>query len=703
MRRWKWIFYFAGLAAVILSSGLQARVPQNPSDFFNPADMMTIGVYYYPEAWPESQWPRDIANIKNLGLEFVHMGEFAWAFMEPEEGKFSLDWLARNVELCRAQGLKVVLCTPSPTPPVWLVRKHPQVLMVDERGRRMNHGTREQACWSVDVYRKYVAGIVAELGRRFGQDPAVIGWQIDNEVSHYDAKYCYCPSCQKKFRAWLKKKYATVENLNRDWGTAFWSERYQNFDQIDIPNQDELVEGINPHSLLDFQRWFSEEAADYIAFQADILRKWTKNQWITTNFMTLHKEVFPASASRSLDVVTWTLYPVNGSLGEGSLGFRLGDGARMSFMHDFLRPLKGLHGLMELQPGQINWAAVNPQPLPGAIRMWIMRAFASGAKLVCTYRYRQPLYGGELYHNGLADTDGVTPSFGGLEFSRAMTDVRLLRESFQPGAVIPPDHAARKTAFLYNVENRWDIDNHPQTDRWDTVRHLLRYYGALKSLGCPVDVITEDSDFSRYPFLIAPAYQLVDKNLVDRWTRFAENGGHLILTARTAQKDRRGHLWEAPWAGPIHELIGAKILRYDVLPEPLKAKVESLGKTHEWGCWGEWLEPQPGTAVLASYADQFYAGKAAAVTRRLGRGTVTYIGVETLQGELESGLVRGVYESAGVPVLNLDPQFFVDWRDGFWVATNFSSKKQTAPIPKGAKILIGTKEVDPGGVVVWTD
>ncbi len=696
MKKWIW-------TVVLMSAMVQNVDSQNMSAFFNNNDMMTIGVYYYPEAWPENQWARDIRNIRKLGFEFVHMGEFAWAFMEPEEGRYVIDWLEKNVRLAAEQGLKVVLCTPSPTPPVWLVQDHPEVLMVDNLGRRMAHGTRAHACWSVPRYRDYVAKTVAELGRKFGTNPAVWGWQIDNEISHYGKNYCYCDFCQNRFRDWLKRKYGTIDQLNTDWGCAFWSQMYQRFDQVRIPNQTELVAQINPHALLDFNRWFAEEAADYIRFQAMELRKHCRNQWITTNFMSMHEQVYPALSGKDLDVMTWTVYPVHGNPNEGPLGFRLGNGAELAFMHDFMRSMNGLEGIMELQPGQVNWGDVNPQPYPGAVRMWILRAFASGANLVCTYRYRQPLYGAELYHKGIVETDGITPTTGGKEYSQSAIDMLLLRKHRQPHPAMPKKLTARRTAFLYHFDNCWDIGNHPQTTRWNTMGHLLKYYKALKSFGCPVDVIGEDRDFSAYPFLVAPAYQLLDSALVARWMRYAEKGGHLILSCRTGQKDRRGHLWEGSWAEPILKLIGARIPLYDLLPEAVNGKVQTGAKTHAWGAWAESLDPEPGTAILAWYSDQFYAGTAAAVTRKLGKGSVTYVGVESLDGELERDLVRGVYERAGVPVENFESQFLVDWRDGFWMATNFTEKTLNAPIPPGATVLLGSKELGPAGVVVWKE
>ena len=691
---------FPSLMSAASSAG--TRLP----DPFPPADLMTIGVYYYPEAWPEAQWPRDHANIKQLGLEFVHMGEFAWAFLEPTEGSFEFAWLDRNVELAHAQGLKVILCTPTPTPPVWLTEKYPEVRMVDAAGRRQQHGTRQHACWSVARYREQVAKIVHQLGRRYGGDARVWGWQLDNELTHYGKEPCHCESCQGKFRSWLQRKYGEIAALNRDWGNSFWSQQYQRFEQIRIPNPPEYPAQFNPHQMLDAQRWFAEEAADYLRFQTGILRQYCgQRQWITTNHIHNFPAINPALNARDFEVVSWTLYPVHGNAARGPLGFRLGDPAVLTFAADFMRTLNGRHGIMELQPGQVNWGEVNPQPDPGAVHLWLMRSFAARASFVCTYRYRQPLAGAELYHYGIVGPDGVTPTSGGEQYARAMRDIRQLRTVARPGAAPPPAYAARRAALLYSYEVRWDLDNHKQNKDWDSYEHLLKYHRALKRVGAPVDVITEEKDFSAYPFLVAPAHQLVDEQLVARWRAYAEAGGHLILSCRTGQKDRRGHLWEAAWAAPIHELIGARIKFYDTLPAPNVAHVRAGAETHAWSTWGDVLEPRAGvgTTTLATYSDQYYAGEVAAITRPLGRGTVTYIGVDSTTGSLEAQLVREVYARARVATENLAEGFLVDWRDGLWIATNQTEKPQRAPISPGARILLGTREVPIAGVTVWQD
>lgn len=677
-----------------------------PRYTFPAADLMNIGVYYYPEAWPENQWARDMANIRKLGLEFVHMGEFSWAFLEPSEGKFDFAWLDKNIQLAADNGLKVVLCTPSPAPPIWLTEAHPEVLMVDAAGRTMVHGTRQHATWSSEVYRRYVGRIVEELGRRYGKDPRVWGWQLDNELSHYGKEPDFSAASQKKFQAWLQRKYGTIDKLNRDWGNSFWSQMYQRFDQVRLPNEKEYVAQFNPHHLLDAQRWFADEAADYLRFQTEILRKHCgHHQWITTNYMHDFGAVNPTLSGGDFDVIAWTHYPAHGNPNRGPLGFRMGDPYVMSFAGDFMRSINGQAGIMELQPGQVNWGEVNPQPYPGAVHLWLMRLFASGSKFACAYRYREPLAGAELYHYGLAGTDGVTPSIGGEQYAQAAREVAELRKVARIGAPLPAEYAARRTALLYDYDNRWDLDNHKQNKDWNTYEHLLKYYAALKRAGAPVDIVTGDRDWTKYPFVVAPAYQLLDAPLVSRWKAYVENGGHLILSCRTGQKDRRGQLWEGPWAAPILDLIGADIKFYDTLPAPNVATVTAGNAKHSWSTWGDVLSPRQdaGTTTLATYADQYYAGGIAAVTRTLGKGTVTYIGVDSNGGSLEAQLVRETMARVGAKLADFAEGFVVDWRDGLWIATNFTDKAQSAPIPANAKLLIGDKSVPVAGVTVWQE
>lgn len=691
------ILFFSFLCNTIYS-----QLP-SPESYFPKTDLMTIGTYYYPEHWPKDHWAKDIKKMAELGFEFTHYGEFAWAFIEPEEGKFDFTWLDEAVDLAHQNGIKVIMCTSTPTPPAWLAQKHPEILMVNNDGTTMQHGSRQQISWSSKVYRSYVAKMVEAIAKHYGNDKRIWGWQLDNEPSHYGL-YDYSDAAQQSFRLWLKEKYKTIDALNSTWGTAFWSILYQDFDQIRIPNQKELVAQPSPHAVLDFKRFSAEEANDFLSFQYKILRKYIPNdQWITTNLMPEHVDVDPTKIN-GLDFLTYTKYLVAGyDKGVGEQGFRMGSPASIGFANDLFRSFNGVTGVMELQPGQVNWGVFNPQPLPGAVRMWIWHAFAGGNKFVCNYRFDRPVTGGEQYHYAILNADKKTVSTSGIEYAKVTEEMKQLRKFYDASAVAPEYYQRRKAAVLYNVDNRWEMDNQPQTNQWNYMSHLKRYYNALKQAGAPVDIITEQKDFSNYPLVVAPAYQLLDAGLVERWKQYVLNGGHLVLSSRTGQKDRNGKLWDMNWAEPIYELTGAKVSLYDLLPENVQGIISMGTSSYKWNNWADVLEPMKGTNVWATYTNQFYKGKAAVVSRKLGKGTVTYIGPDTDDGLLEKAVVNRIYKEAGIQVAAYPEGVVVDWRDGFWVGVNYSDHPYTFTLPASAKVLIGSKTLEPASVVVWKE
>lgn len=693
----------SSIALTILATCTSTSFAQTSNKFFNDKDLMQVGTYYYPEQWPEANWERDIKKMSELGFEFTHLAEFSWAILEPEEGKYNFEWLDKAIALAEKYKVKVILCTPTPTPPVWLTQKHPEILMVNADGRTIQHGARQQGSWSSKVYREYIDKIVTALGKRYGQNKNIWGWQIDNEPSHYGNEYDFSVSAQKNFQAWLKKKYQNIDQLNHIWGNAFWSVAYNNFEQIRIPNGKELLAQPNPHAVLDFKRFTADEAADFVLVQRDILKRHVRpEQWITTNLMPTYAPVDPLRM-KTLDVHSYTKYLVAGfDAGHGEQGFRMGSANSIGFSNDLFRSINGLTGVMELQPGQVNWGLFNPQTMPGAVRMWMYHVMAGGNRFVCNYRFRQPLTGGEQYHYGIMKPDGITVSSSGDEYIRVINELKILRKAYKAGPA-PAIVEQRKAAMLYNMDSRWEMDNQPQTHQWDYMKHVNRYYDGLKSLGAGVDVIDEGKDFSRYPFLIAPAVQLMDDKLALRWKTYVENGGHLILTCRTGQKDRNGKIWEAGFQQPILDLIGAKEIFYDHLPATLTGKISMSAATYNWNNWGDVIEPATGAEVWARYNDQFYAGKASVIHRKLGKGSVTYVGTDTDDGKLEKDVLQKVYQQAGVQTLNLPEGVIVQYHDGFWYGLNYSSQNQDINIPSSATVLIGQKSLKPAEVVIWKE
>jgi len=298
-------------------------------------------------------------------------------------------------------------------------------------------------------------------------------------------------------------------------------------------------------------------------------------------------------------------------------------------------------------------------------------------------------------------TDGVTPTRGGLEYKKFMEEIVGLRKLYNADAKAPKEWTSKKTAFLHSYDNTWNMNQLKQTSEWASDAHNAKYYDILKSFGIPVDFITENVDFNNYPFLIAPAYQLVDKKLIARWKEYVENGGNLILTVRTGTKTKDGYFWEEKYGEPIWDLIGAKIDYYDVLSQKHKGKLSFEGKPYDWSLWGDILEPNQGTESWVTYDDQFYKGKTCVIHRKKGNGTVTYIGVDTKEFALETQLVKNAYQKAGISLTSLPESMVLNWIDGFWVAMNYASVEVDVPAPANTIFIIGSKRLKPCEVAVW--
>ena len=665
--------------------------------WFNDKDLTLTGAYYYPEHWDESQWERDLKQMHELGFEFTHFAEFAWAQLEPQEGVYDFSWLDRAVALAAKYDLKVVMCTSTATPPVWLSRKYPEILLKSEDGTVQDHGARQHASFASPVYRKLAYRMIEELARYYGNDSRIIGWQLDNEPA---VQFDYNQAAEEAFREFLKEKYHhNIQELNAAWGTAFWSEVYSRFEEITLPKTAQMF--MNHHQILDYRRFAAKQTNDFLNEQCRLIKKYAKNQWVTTNYIPDYDKGH-IGGSKDLDFVSYTRYMVYGdNEGIGRRGYRVGNPLRIAMANDFFRPVNGTYGVMELQPGQVNWGSINPQPLPGAVRLWLWSVFAGGSDFICTYRYRQPLYGTEQYHYGIVGTDGVTVTPGGREYEQFMKEIRSLRKDYRPKEDKPETYLKRKTAILWNPENYWSIDRQKQNATWNTFAHVDKYYRTLKSYAAPVDFISEEKDFSQYPVMIVPAYQLADKELVARWKKYVEEGGNLVLTCRTAQKDRFGRLPEAPFGSMIDELTGNHIEFYDLLLPQDPGQVKMDGKVYTWNTWGEILQPGASNEVWATYTNEFYEGKPAVTFRKLGKGSVTYIGVDSSDGALERQVLDKLYSRLQIEVMNLPYGVTMEYRNGLGIVLNYSDQPYQFALPQGAKVLIGTPNIATAGVLVF--
>ncbi|MEM9270796.1 MAG: beta-galactosidase, partial [Pseudomonadota bacterium] len=334
-----------------------------------------VGVCYYPEHWPEARWAQDAERMAQTGLSLVRIGEFAWSRLEPKPGDLRFDWLDRAIETLAGAGLKIVLGTPTATPPAWMFERHPDMAHVDAQGRVATHGGRRHYCMSHLGYRQEALRIAQLLAERYGRHPALAAWQTDNEYGCHDTTLSYSDAARQGFRAWLSERYVQIEGLNQAWGTVFWSMEYRSFDEIELPHT--AVAEASPSHWLDFYRYSSARIRAFNRAQTEAIRAHSDAP-ISHNYMGRETAFDHFDVAQDMEIATWDSYPLGflEDRGEGdeahkSAYARQGDPDFQAFHHDLYRAVgQGRFWIMEQQPGPVNWAPWNPAPLPGMVRLW---------------------------------------------------------------------------------------------------------------------------------------------------------------------------------------------------------------------------------------------------------------------------------------------------------------------------------------------
>ena len=480
-----------------------------------------LGCCYYPEHWPEERWAIDAQMMVDSGLSWVRIGEFAWSRLEPKPEQFQFEWLDRAIETLATAGLKIVLGTPTATPPRWMLETYPDMLAVDREGRERGFGSRRHYCFSHQGYRQACADIVERLAQRYGSHSAIQAWQTDNEYGCHDTVRSYSQAALTEFRAWLEQRYKTIERLNEAWGTVFWSMEYASFNEIGLPSL--TVTEAAPCHELDFKRFSSDQVVRFNRLQTEILRRHTSASLIH-NYMGRIVEFDHFAVGDDLDVASWDAYPLGFLEDRSDYGeawrarfVRQGDPDFQAFHHDLYRAVgRGRWWVMEQQPGPVNWAPFNPAPLDGMVRLWSLEAIAHGAEVVSYFRWRQLPFAQEQHHAGLLNPDGRAAQ-GLLEARQCAQDIGAL------GAV---ELAKAPVAILFDYESAWAWQTQPQGASFDYFRFVFEQYRALRKLGVNIDIVSkQDVGEQRYKLLLVPAVMSLEPDLLER----LESASDLLL------------------------------------------------------------------------------------------------------------------------------------------------------------------------------
>jgi len=596
---------------------------------------MNLGVCYYPEHWSPERWSTDAKLMREAGIKIARIAEFAWAQIEPADGQFNWDWLDQVIGLLAAEDLNIVLGTPTAAPPSWLIKSHPDVLPVDARGRRRRFGSRRHYCPNSPIIQRYAKRIVETMAKRYGRQPSVIGWQIDNEFGCHETARCYCSKCSVSFQDWLIGKYKSVEVLNDAWGTKFWSQTYTSWSEIDPPNL--TVGEPNPSHVLDYYRFSSSSVAFFEQLQVNLIRKHAPGQTVTTNFMGEFSDLDYHQLAQPLDFASWSSYPT-GYLEVKSqylygdkehppqYAYDIGDPYVTGFCHDLTRGLKQKSfWVMEQQCGQINWSLNNSGIRPGNIRFWTWHALASGAESVIYFRWRAGLSGHEQHHSGLLRHDG-SPDMGYKELIAMLPERAKMEE-------ISQNQYRAKVAILLDYNDLWAIQIQPHRKGFGYMRHMFIYYRALQNLGIQTDIISPNADLRTYKLVIAHTLWMGSETRATALKKYVGSGGNLLFGVRSGFKTSTNLVTSDPLPGRFRDLVGATVTDWHALPNGVCWEIESdiPGLNGPIGYWAESLLPVSiqknisSQEVFCSYKTGPFSSNAALTKNQIGNGHVYYL------------------------------------------------------------------------------
>lgn len=633
------------------------------------------GVSWYPEQYPEAEWAGELARMRRAHITYVRVAEFSWAKLEPREGVYDFGWLDRAIALATANGIDVVIGTPTAAPPAWLTQKYPDVLLVEANGQRAEHGWRRHASVASPRYRLLAAGIARRLAARYGRNPAVIAWQIDNEYG----RETWEEAMHRRFQDWLRARYGTLDAFNAAQGNTYWSLTYSDWRQVPMPRAK-----AQPALWLDWLRFGSDMWAEFQQNQIDAMRPYlAAGVPITTNYVAKYDELDWSVPAQALDFVGWDWYfdepemiPADGAM-----------------QHDIYRGFLHRNSwVMETAAGTQSGTVPSYFQPKGETRAMAWQAIGHGADGYAFWVWRSPANGTETPHGSMVDVDGrPRPIFD--EIAQTGGEIAAAWPALRGSVPVA------NVAMLYDFPSRWAIERQPLTDKYDVWKLFVQYRAALTPVSEGVDVQRDTVGLERYRLVVAPNLFLLSAEKTAALLAYARAGGHLVIGPRSGTKDESSTLTRG---GQLGVLAGAMGVRID-MSQPPGAPVGLAGPLGA-GTTAIWTERVVPTAsdveTLFRYgaADGWLDGAAGVVTSRVGKGRITYVGA-WLDDTAMTRLIAWAAGQAGVaPSWSGIPDGVeVDRRHGpageVAVAINWGRQPRTMVLPRPMRDLLTGRAV----------
>ena len=601
---------------------------------------MLLGVDYYPEQWDSAMMEDDMDRILELGSNVIRIGEFAWHRMEPEEGAYDFSYFDGVITMAKRKGLQVIFGTPTAAPPAWLIRKDPTILSQFSDGSSRAYGGRHVYCFSSAAYREACARIVTALARHYREEKTIVAWQIDNELGHEGSDQCWCPRCRAAFQDYLAEKFeGDIGRLNETYGTAFWSQEYNDFREIPLPAP--TITTHNPALRLDWERFCSRNIVSFAAFQEEILRREIPGAVVMHDFPGggLGKHVDYSAVAQGLDRVAYNNYPVWGGQKEPL------PASEIAFGLDYIRGLRRENfWITEAIMGAQGHDITGFLPRPNQAKMWSWQGVARGCQGLMYFRYRGATKGAEQFCYGILDADNIPRR----RFFEVQDFFRQVRQ-YEDVLTAP---VASEAAILYDYDSLASFRIQKQSILLDCEGEMKRLHSVLFRAGQMVDVIPARMDFSRYKLVLVPNMIVTDPEFLQRLKDYVAKGGTAVVSYRTAVKDRNNNLtFGKVLPVDCDDLLGLTVEETESVQEWDCIPLAGQGRTAAAGVFRDMILPTT-AETLYRYDDEFYRGYAAVTRNAYGKGAAWYLGTSPDQETLTILLRRAMAE-AGLQCLDL--------------------------------------------------
>ena len=656
--------------------------------FSNKVNKIVYGGGYNPEQWPEEIWAEDMRLLKEANIDIVTLNVFSWAALQPSEETYDFSKLDKIMEMVRDNGLQVCLATSTGAHPAWMAKKYPDILRTEFNGLKRKFGGRHNSCPNSPTYEKYSVRLAKKIAERYRDYNNIVAWHISNEFGGE----CYCENCEKAFRVWLKKKYQTIENVNRAWNTAFWGHTFYDWDEIVLPNllsehfeQDRSqFQGIT----VDYKRFNSESILECYKREYDALKAITPDIPITTNLMGFYKPLDYKMWAKYMDVVSWDNYPSN----EDSP-------AQIAMSHDLMRGINGGEPflLMEQTPSVTNWLPYNALKRPGVMRLWSYQAVAHGSDSVMFFQMRRTVGACEKLHGAVIDHVGTNETRVFREVKALGAELKELGEQTL-GAVTDA-----KAAIYFDWDNWWAIECSagPNCDL-KYKDEIYNYYQALYKLNIPVDIVGPEDDLGKYQLLIAPILYMTKTGYDEKIRTFVKNGGTFVTTFFSGIADEHDLIVTGGYPGKLRDIMGIWVEESDALPSGAENHFTYRGKAYPAKLLCD-LSHLEGAEALSVYEEDFYAQMPAITKNQFGDGRAYYVATRSSE-EFYQTLMADICEECGVesllaPQENLEVTMRRNENGRFLFLLNHADREQETVIKEAGCGLLEKQEYAAGDVV----